>query len=572
MNYAARLITGAVAVLVVTVLVLVVGADRSLRRDLFLEEHASLEREAGLVREALALEPDSAGWQPLVHRIAAASGLRVTVIDRSGRVRAESGVDPAELPRVENHSTRPEVAAALAGRTGSDVRTSSTVGEPFVYLAVPGGPGVIRVAMPAKTVESTVRRAQRLVLAAAALALILGIGLAWIAARRIARPLGELGSAAQAIAKGQTPHIEMTGIPDVDGLAGHLRDMHAELTARFAALTREQAETRAIVDSMVEGVLAADARGEITTANPAARRLLGYGEAEPLPPLPILFRSKEAREALDGVLAGGSVADREVTLADRTYLLNAKPLPAGGMVVVIHDLTHLKRLEAVRRDFVANASHELKTPLTAISGYTETLLSDQPDPDTSRQFLETILANARRMQRLVDDQLDLSRIESGGWTAAPERTAVEPTAHDAWSFAVPRTTPAPSLTVDVEPGAEFVAADPDALSQVFRNLLENAIRYTPATGTVSVTANLDQGLVRVCVTDTGTGMASEHLPRIFERFYRVDAGRSRDQGGTGLGLAIVKHLVEAHGGRVEAESQLGRGTTIRTWWPSAPTT
>ena len=252
-------------------------------------------------------------------------------------------------------------------------------------------------------------------------------------------------------------------------------------------------------------------------------------------------------------------------MGDRTYLLNARPLPAGGTVVVIHDLTRLKRLETVRRDFVANASHELKTPLTAISGYAETLLADQTDPAITRQFLETILANARRMQRLVDDQLDLSRIESGGWLPTREHVAIEPAAREAWGLLVGAGPARPALVVTLDPIANFVTADPDALRQVLGNLLENAARYAPS-GTVTVSARAEPGFTRISISDTGTGITSEHLPRIFERFYRVDPGRSREQGGTGLGLAIVKHLVEGHGGRVEAESELGRGTTIHTWW------
>jgi two-component system phosphate regulon sensor histidine kinase PhoR len=267
------------------------------------------------------------------------------------------------------------------------------------------------------------------------------------------------------------------------------------------------------------------------------------------------------------VLAGETVADREISLGDRTYLLNARPLPAGGSVVVLHDLTRLRRLETVRRDFVANVSHELKTPLTAISGYAETLLTDQPEPEVARQFLDTILANARRMQRLVDDQLDLSRIESGGWQPALEPVDVDSVAREAWRHALPPTGGSPVFTVSIDEPVRVVDVDPDALRQVFRNLFENAIRHTPAGGAITVTGKAEGDMVHLAVSDTGMGIPSEHLPRIFERFYRVDPGRSRAQGGTGLGLAIVKHLIEGHGGRVSATSELGQGTTIHTWWP-----
>jgi len=567
-NYATRLIAGTVTVLVITAVVLVIGIDRSLHPDLRNQSLASLRREAILIRAAL--PSDSTEWAAFSHRFAQAAGLRVTIIDSSGRVRAESDLDDTEVQRIENHAARPEVVAALATGSGSDTRTSATVGRPYLYLAITGGPGVIRVAMSYEEVESIVARTRRVVLVAALPALLLGSLLAWLASRRIARPLGEIGLATQRIARGENPQLPVSGIPDVDRLSADLRKMHRELVDRFESLQRKQSETTAIVDSMVEGVLSSDPKGEIVTANPAARRLLGYGELEALPSLLLLIRSKEAREALAGVAAGGQVVDREISLGDRTCLLNARRLPTGGTVVVLHDLTDLKRLETIRRDFVANASHELKTPLTAISGYAETLLSDRPDPEISERFLETILANARRMQRLVDDQLDLSRIESGRWSPALERIAIEPAAREAWALVRAPQVGTPRLEVDLEPAASFVQADPDAVRQVLRNLFENSVRHTPPGGSVTVTASREQGRTRISVADTGTGIGADHLARIFERFYRVDPSRSRDQGGTGLGLAIVKHLVEGHGGRVAAESELGRGTVIHTWWPDAP--
>ncbi len=565
MTFASRLIAGTLAVLVVTVAVLVVGVDRSLRRDLEQETRNSLQREAELVRSGL--PADSASWQTTVADAARATGIRLTLIDRTGRVVAESGVEPGDLGRIENHAERPEVAAALQGKTGSDRRSSVTTGGRLMYLAIPGGPGVVRVAMSLDQVDAIVGRAQRPVMAAAMVALLFGTLLALVAARRFARPLAEIAASAQSIARGESPRFPFSGIPDVDQLTANLRQMHDQLSERFESLRRKQSETAAIVDSMIEGVISSDAKGRILTANPAVRRLLGYGETDQLPDLPLLFRAKEAREALDSVLMGESIADREITLGDRTYLLNARPLPTGGAVVVLHDLTRLKRLETVRRDFVANASHELKTPLTAISGYAETLLADDAGPDITRKFLETILSNAQRMQRLVDDQLDLSRIESGAWSPNTGQVAIEPAAREAWHLATGAGSEAPALVVALGPEAMWVTADTDALRQIFRNLFENAIRHTPPSGRVTVTAAREETGLRLSVADTGTGIASEHLPRIFERFYRVDPSRSREQGGTGLGLAIVKHLVEGHGGRISAESTLGVGTTIQMSWP-----
>jgi len=317
-------------------------------------------------------------------------------------------------------------------------------------------------------------------------------------------------------------------------------------------------------------VIAADARGRIVTANAAAHRLLGYTDGAPLPELPQLFRARAARDVVTALMAGEPVAARELDLEGRTLLASGRPLPEGGAVLVLHDLTDLRRLETVRRDFVANVSHELKTPLTSISGYAETLLGDKPDAATSERFLEVILGNARRMQRLVDSLLDLSRIESGSWQPRVERVHVGAVARETWAGLAARGAARQvDFTIDADdPAPVDVQADADALRQVLTNLFDNALRYTPAGGRITCRARRDGDGVLVSVSDTGSGIGSDHLSRIFERFYRADASRSRDEGGTGLGLAIVKHLVEAHGGQVRATSELGRGTTISAWFPA----
>ncbi len=563
MTFARRLIAGTIFVLLVTVLVLVVAAERGLRADLERDVQANLERQASLLREAL--PADSMAWHQFVERFGAAGAVRVTLIDGSGRVRADTDVSPEQLAGVENHAGRPEVAAALASRVGVATRLSTTTSIEQMYVAVPGGPGVIRVAMPLDQVDAVVGRAQRSVLVAALLALLLGIPLAWWAGRSITRPLTETAAAARTIAAGGTPRFPRSGIPDMDAMVAALRGMHEELDARFDSLRRKQAETSALVNTMVEGVISCDRRGRVLTANPAARRLLGYGADLPLPELQVLFHQKAAREAVDATLRGETLPDREILLDERTCLLSARPLPEGGAVLVLHDLTDMRRLENMRRDFVANVSHELKTPLTSISGYAETLLAEQPADGTPRRFLETILTNARRMQQLVDDQLDLSRIESSGYRPTPSMIETDGALREAWE-----ADPAAGnhdFDVAIAPGARQLLVDPEAFRQVLGNLYDNARRYTPKGGRITATASLEAGGVRVSVQDTGSGIGREHLPRIFERFYRADPGRSRAEGGTGLGLAIVKHLVEAHSGRVWAESTLGQGASISCWFP-----
>jgi PAS domain S-box-containing protein len=566
-SFVRRLVAGSVFILVLAVLILLWVAEHSLRRDLEGDIARALESEARLVREAL--PADSVAWPGSVRRMAAETGHRITLIGRDGWVRADSDFPPGPLPPIQNHSQRPEVRAALAGHRGVASRRSETVGRLLLYVAMPGGPGVVRVAAGLDQVDEIVSRAQQAIAGAALLAIVIGSILALAAGRSIARPLVEIGSAARDIAAGAPPRFPRSGIPDIDILVQALREMHHQLGDRFEQLRREQAETAALVQSMVEGVIAADERGRIVTLNPAARRMLGYSETDALPGLPELFRVKAAREVVDAVRRGQPVQDRELEMDDRVFLMNARPLPSGGAVLVIHDLTEMRRLEAMRRDFVANVSHELKTPLTSISGYAETLLTDTPDPETTRRFLSTIATNARRMQRLVDNLLDLARLEAGRWQPEREPIDVAEAARDTWDALRDGSRAlAVDFAVEVADDADTVLADADAIRQVLTNLLDNSLRYTPRGGRIVCRSRVEGDGVSISVADNGSGIVPEHLPRIFERFYRSDPSRSREEGGTGLGLAIVKHLVEAHGGRVSAESSRGVGTTITCWFPN----
>jgi signal transduction histidine kinase len=323
-----------------------------------------------------------------------------------------------------------------------------------------------------------------------------------------------------------------------------------------------------------------DARGRVQRTNPAARRIFSLsGDPQGLSPQEVTRRQafvELVRRALDGA----PVPPTELTQEGRHLLATAQPLPTGGAVMVFLDVSALRRLEDVRRDFVANASHELKTPLTAIRGFAETLLDPDLPPALRAQFTETVKANADRLQRIVDDLLDLSRIETGGWRVQPEIVSVADIAGEAWdalSDAAERKDA--QVEVDIPADCEWVDADPSALRQIFSNLFGNSLRYIPEGGTVALSARAvpapspggpvveGHPWVEIAVRDNGAGIPSAHLPRIFERFYRADTARSREEGGTGLGLAIVKHLVEGHGGSIQAESQLGRGTTIRFTLP-----
>jgi signal transduction histidine kinase len=344
--------------------------------------------------------------------------------------------------------------------------------------------------------------------------------------------------------------------------------MTEQLATRVTALQEDDQLMIALIESLEEGVLALDDRGTVVRINERARALLNVQTPLPIAP-EHLPREPAVRAAIADALAGEATAPQEMTLFDRTVTVSSRPLPAAGAVVTILDLTMLRKLETIRRDFVANVSHELKTPLTVVNGYAETLLDDGIPTEQRRRFVETIRENAQRMQRIVDELLDLSRIESGGWR--PKVTTVDVTGVVSDVFtALQPSAQAKGLTLvaDIAPDTSRVSADHTAFRQVVTNLVENAVRYTRE-GSVTLQTRPGDGGVWVDVRDTGVGIAAEHLPRIFERFYRVDTGRSREQGGTGLGLAIVRHLIDAHGGRVEAASTPGKGTTISAFFPSS---
>ncbi len=544
----------------------IIAADVLLRRHLEREVAVELEREARLV--ASFTPADSARWPEYALLAGARLGRRVTLIDPDGHVRGDTEFDRPSLARLENHRNRPEVRAALdsARGVGMNERLSASTNERQMYVAIRDGPpglAVVRVSTTLAVVDTQVHTVQRAVAISGLAMLLAAWVVAWLLARALARPLLRVAEAARDIAAGRPADFPDVRVPELAHQVDALHTMHHELERRFEDLKREREESRTLLEALSDGVLAADKRGALISTNAAARRLLGYDETEALPPLGELFHDRAHRALMREVLTGAVVEGRELDLGDRTVVVSARPLADGGTLLVLSDVTDLRRLETIRRDFVANVSHELKTPLTAIAGYAETLAAESSDSQTTG-FARTIVDNARRMQRLVDDLLDLSRIESGGWHPEPRTIGIDAAAREAWR---PFAERAASGGVQLETDSGSVNSDPEALRQIFTNLFDNALRHTPRGGRIRVAAQRVGNDTVVRVSDTGTGIPADHLPRIFERFYRVDPGRSRQEGGTGLGLAIVKHLVEAHGGRVEAESEVGRGTAILLSFP-----
>ena len=575
------------AVIAAVVVALTLGMGSLLRRHMTEMQAADLRRELLLARSLYeshrAAHPDSvADW------LGSVADRRVTLVAPDGRVIGDSEVPDAGLAGLENHGGRPEIREALAGRLGRAVRLSTSVGNRELYMAVPASQGrVIRLAVPLDEVYGTVRRVQRGIfgvgLAALALTGLLSLGFS-IA---VTRPLRQLAGVARAMAAGDLARRARTrGRDEVGELADALDTLAGELQRRLGQLEGERAEMQALIDAMAEAVIAVDARGRVLRANPAARRIFSLGpDPHGLSPQEIT-RRKSFLELVRRALDGAPVPPTELRQDGRHLLATAQPLPSGGAVMVFLDVSALRRLEDVRRDFVANASHELKTPLTAIRGFAETLQDPHLPPELRAQFTQTVKANADRLQRIVDDLLDLSRIETGGWRVEPEIVSVAEMGREAWAgLQGAAERKGARFTVSVPAECEFVDADPSALRQIFSNLFGNSLRYIPEGGEVELSAATvpapsgqdgrggaaGQGEARawveIAVRDNGAGIPSAHLPRIFERFYRADAARSREEGGTGLGLAIVKHLVEGHGGTITADSELGRGTTVRFTLP-----
>jgi two-component system, OmpR family, phosphate regulon sensor histidine kinase PhoR len=567
---AKRLLVGSLVLVALLVIGIVAIAGNRLQSRLFDETRRELEREARLV---------AGEWHPGLDAdsLADAAGTelkrRVTLIDSTGVVVGDSEFDGPGLKNLQNHSTRPEVVEAKAKGVGSSRRASASAGDDEIYLAVKHPLGIVRVSVATTQFREIVTGAQRDVLAAGLIAFAGALVLAFAFSRSVSRPIIELRDVAQAIASGELERRPALSAPgEVGDLAIALHRMTEQLAARLSALEADDALLGAVIESLDEGIIAVSARGQVVRLNESARRLMKVEGSVPFS-IDLLPRERLIREATRGAMNGVATEPTELKLDDRTMLVTARPLPDGGAVLAVMDLTTRRRLETIRRDFVANVSHELKTPLTVISGFAETLRDGDLSAEDRERFMATIEVNARRMQRIVDDLLDLSRYESGSWVPNVVSNDLAGIVSDVFT-GLQRAAEEKGLMLAFEApeDARRVDADPTALRQILGNLVENAVRHT-ARGCITVRAEAaPKGGMTVSVSDTGSGIPVEHLGRIFERFYRVDSGRGRGEGGTGLGLAIVRHLVEAHGGSVRAESVVGQGTTITIHFPARPVT
>jgi two-component system, OmpR family, phosphate regulon sensor histidine kinase PhoR len=505
---------------------------------------------------------------------------RFTVILPSGEVAADSHEDPA---RMSNHGVREEIIAALAGNTATVEHFSFTLHRDMLYLALPWWQqgrvaAVIRVAIPAATVSGHVLRLYRRLglgfLGGLALTALLGL----LLAVRAGRPWEDVVRSVRRFAQGDlTAKVPVS--PETRALAEDLNRMAAELDQRLRTVVRQQHEQEAVLAAMVEGVVVVDAQTRVHTLNQAAETLFGISASQAIGRLlPEVVRNSALLELVDRSLASDSPVEGEVPLAGPperflqahgTKLRDAQGRP-GGSLLVLHDLTRLRRLESVRKEFVANVSHELKTPITAIKGFLETLQDGSVHrPEDIARFMQIMSAQAARLDRIIEDLLNLSRLEQDAEQGRIEvtRQTLRPILTAAIAACqLPARTRQVAVELDC-PEDLAAAVNSRLLEQALINLIDNAVKYSDPGARVEVFARGESQEVIVGVRDHGIGIEAEHLPRLFERFYRVDKGRSREQGGTGLGLAIVKHILQAHGGHATVESTVGNGSTFSLHLP-----
>ena len=503
---------------------------------------------------------------------AAASGARVTVISVDGTVLADS---ETESDTMENHATRPEVVDAMRSGEGRSTRTSVSVKRALLYYAfreyLPGDvPVIVRLALPLEGVEEPLAKFRINLLVGSLLIFLIAGAVGLLMSRTYTDRVERLREFSRRVAEGDFRPLPPDGTGDtLEALGSSLNQTASRLDRTIRTLTEERNLSAAILGSMVEGVAVVNGAERLVFANPGFASILGL-DVPPVSGSSLLevVRQTELIEAVRRVLAGEPRVEAEIatgTLRQHFFAATVASVRAGetsGAVIVLHDITELRKLERVRRDFIANVSHEFRTPLTAIQGFAETLIAGAlDDPQNRVRFLNIILEHARRLARLTEDLLKLSQMDADRLELEIRPVKVAQLVESCYETARHRAAEKElNLALDVSDHLPDVAGDARRLQEVLQNLLDNAIQYTLPGGKIVLTADLKNEEVIFTVADTGIGIPTADQPRIFERFYRVDAARSREAGGTGLGLAIAKHLIEAQGGRIWVESEIGVGS------------
>ena len=554
-------------------------AERSLRSDY---ERTGFNQLIAIARIAQARPPrfaepptsspqNAAALRSWVAEIAA-SGARITVIANDGLVLADSQSDTSTM---ENHAGRPEIRDAFSNGVGRSIRHSVTLNRDLLYYAVrqdlpAEAPVVLRFALPVETVDEVLRSFRRSLWLASLVILLLAFGAALLISRAFSYRVERLREFSRRVAEGDFHPLPADRSGDaLEALAVSLNQTAVRLDRTIRTLTDERNLSSAILGSMVEGVAVVNASERLLFANQGFAEILDL-DVPPKPGSALLevVRQTELIEAMRKVLSGEPRLETEIitgTLRQRFFAATVAAVRAAetsGAVIVLHDITELRKLERVRRDFVANVSHEFKTPLTAIQGFAETLLAGAVDDSENRgRFLGIILEHSRRLARLTDDLLKLSKMDADRLEIEVRRLGVSQLMESCLETAQRRAAEKDiRISVNFPQHMPDIAGDRRLLTEVLQNLLDNATQYTPPGGQIMVSVETNSHEVVISVADTGIGIPQADQPRIFERFYRVDVARSREVGGTGLGLAIAKHLVEIQGGRIWVESEVGQGS------------
>ena len=517
-----------------------------------------------------------------IFQLAKVSQARVTLIDENGRVLADSD---EEASMMDDHMDRPEIQEAKVRGTGRSTRYSDTLGEQMMYVALVvrergGITGYIRLARPLVEVRKVTEAFNRILFNSFLLIVITSLFIAFLFSYKLSSPIREMEQYTDRLRRGEGPGTLIIESSDEMGqLAKNINYLVEELRSQIKSLNEEKGKVEAALASAIEGVIILNSQDRVESMNRSMKGMIGDQYGDILNKTPIeAFRNIDFQKALDRFKASGKPVSEEIILGTGTPIIldvNITSIPgvtAGEekTMLVFHDVTRLKKLEQVRVDFVANVTHEIKTPLTAILGYIETLEAGAiDDKETARKFLQTISRHAQRLNRLLEDLLTLSNIELGEMKFQFEGVALGGVMDGVLSIMELKVREKKlSVEKNIPEALPLLRADRDRMTQIFLNVLDNAVKFTPEGGTVRIEASeTDRDAVVVKITDTGIGVPRDEIERLGERFYRVDKTRSRDLGGTGLGLSIVKHLMMVHRGRMEIESQLGRGTTVSLYFP-----
>jgi two-component system phosphate regulon sensor histidine kinase PhoR len=507
----------------------------------------------------------------LADKLGEATTARITIIDTDGRVLGDSAVPTERVSGLDNHGTRPEVESAKEKDYGVSRRYSNTVNKKMLYVAVPHetaeGTAILRASFPLRQVEESVTRVRLIILIASGLGLIVALFMSGLASHLLSKTLKTLVEHARRIARGQP--VDDIPIDEEDalfgGIAGSITRLSRELQDTVDDLVEERNRFEAILETMTEAVVVVDSNDRVSLVNRAALELLEWDDEPVGRPIVELIRVPGFQDMLEQA-QDGVEANEEFELPTRPpkqVLAQAARQESIGTVVAMHDVTELRRLETIRRDFVANVSHELRTPVSVIRATAETLEDGAIDqPKHARRFLDALIRNSERLSQLIADLLDISRIEAGEYAIDTEDMTLRKAIDRSLDTVEARADDRDIDIVNQVASDVLVEADPKALDQVLLNLITNAVKYVPDGGTVEVTSERRDGMVRVSVEDDGPGVGAQHRDRLFERFYRIDSGRARNVGGTGLGLSIVKHLVTTMGGQVGYEPNQPKGSVF----------